>query len=524
MPRLYSGDYNSDPDTHNHQSRAYPLLAAMFAMLTQVDRCVARLVDCWAVLVRMLPGCTGSANRLHFFGRCPLCGLYYAYCRLCGNERRRPPGGEESCYGSCSGDPEIAQVTCTPLPSTNRLKWLLPPAGSLTRGMRFLVLSACFTVARAVTCRHCHDQIEGCAGGDSCPFLTGTAANSALVATAATATTVFTVARLLPREWLSVLDQPKLRSILAVLKVPLPGTVIDCTGWTIQQLLQGFRDRSAPRHAITGELTTLLGGATPEEREVIKTAMELMRLHASSEGDPNAHKPSGETTGVLQLLWAYAGQITERNGSSVSALQGGESEEAAGSAAAATKLTAKQTPSATDSKFYERIHVFNTVCHALGVANCLLLARFFTKVVWDSINRDKLGWQLAQSLVSVYFEDIDNSETLTLSNIFERGGQDTRLARARTRIFRPSVKGGEQGGGDSEPPKYNGKCSRDAKTCCISFNLGKPHPAGALKKDGTCRHNHECDHWVNDKGPRGRCGGKHPRSECDNPNKCDKPL
>ena len=352
-------------------------------------------------------------------------------------------------------------------------------------------------------------------------------ARHALVATAATATTIFSVSRLLPREWLNVLDQAKLRSILAVLKVPLPGTVVDCAGWTIQQLLQGFRDRTAPRHAITGELTTLLTGATADEREVIKTAMELMRLHVSSEGDSSALKPSGETTGVLQLLWAYAGQITERNGASVSALQRGESEESAGSAAAAAKLTAKQLPSATESKFYERISVFTTVCHALGVANCLLMARFFAKVVWDLINRDKLGWQLAQSLVSVYFEDIDNSETLTLSNIFERGGQDTRLALARTRIFRPSKRGDGGDGGEEGSPsakQWNNKFTKDAKSTCISFNLGKPHPASALKRDGTCKHCHACDHWVDDKGSNGRCGGKHARGDCDNPHKCDKPV
>ena len=36
--------------------------------------------------------------------------------------------------------------------------------------------------------------------------------------------------------------------------------------------------------------------------------------------------------------------------------------------------------------------------------------------------------------------------------------------------------------------------------------------------------NHICDHYVTDKGPKGQCGGKHPRIKCNNPNKCDKPV
>lgn len=294
---------------------------------------------------------------------------------------------------------------------------------------------------------------------------------------------------------------------------------MDCSGWTITQLLQGFRDRSAPRAMIVGELTGLIAGSDETERQIINTAIEAMKLHQASETEPSEKSSSSETTGVLQLLWAYAGQIVERSLSSVTAWQ--SSGESDSSAAAAARLSAKQKPSTTVGAFLERVHVFSSLCHALGYANCLLLARFFNKVVYDPLNRQGHPWELVQALVSVYLEDIDNSETLTLSNIFERGGQDTRLANARSRIFRkPSGKGGEESGG--EQPKWNNRSTDSATSFCVSFNLGRPHPPKQLHADGTCKHKHRCDHWVSGKGPGGRCEGKHPRSRCDNPDKVDK--
>ena len=72
--------------------------------------------------------------------------------------------------------------------------------------------------------------------------------------------------------------------------------------------------------------------------------------------------------------------------------------------------------------------------------------------------------------------------------------------------------------------EWNGNFTRDAPRPCISFNLGTKHPAKSLDAKGTCRHNHVCDHWVSNKGPKGTCGGNHPRNKCDNPQKCDTPV
>ena len=49
---------------------------------------------------------------------------------------------------------------------------------------------------------------------------------------------------------------------------------------------------------------------------------------------------------------------------------------------------------------------------------------------------------------------------------------------------------------------------------CMAYNKGTEHHKNSLMDDGTCKFNHICMQWVDDKGPRGICGGKHPKSAC----------
>ena len=49
----------------------------------------------------------------------------------------------------------------------------------------------------------------------------------------------------------------------------------------------------------------------------------------------------------------------------------------------------------------------------------------------------------------------------------------------------------------------------------MAFNKGTEHTRGSLNPDGSCKYNHICMQWVADKGPRGICGGSHPKVECD---------
>ena len=151
-------------------------------------------------------------------------------------------------------------------------------------------------------------------------------------------------------------------------------------------------------------------------------------------------------------------------------------------------------------------------------------------VVYTPLHEGTITWPTAFELFLVYLEEVEREagDDVNLSNVYQRGAQDTFLMRARertpkggkARIFRPGSEDDDGAG-----IEWNGSWNRKSKSCCITFNLGnKKHPASAINERGGCKYNHVCDHWVDDKGPGGTCGGDHPRVKCNNPHKCDKEL
>ena len=78
--------------------------------------------------------------------------------------------------------------------------------------------------------------------------------------------------------------------------------------------------------------------------------------------------------------------------------------------------------------------VWQTLCHALGVANFLATVPFLQKIVWDGISMLGLLWEQAYCLFIIYLEAIEESRgVLTLANVFEAGAQDTRMKAAKFR-------------------------------------------------------------------------------------------
>ena len=115
-------------------------------------------------------------------------------------------------------------------------------------------------------------------------------------------------------------------------------------------------------------------------------------------------------------------------------------------------------------------------------------------------------WEGAYELWLVYLEEVERTagDDVNLSNVYNRGAQDTmikrameRLPNAGKRIFRPGGGGGD-GDGDEEP-KWNGSFNPKSTATCLTFNLGKKqHPANCLNEKGGCKFNHACDAYVSD--------------------------
>ena len=408
----------------------------------------------------------------------------------------------------------------------------------LPRVLWFLVLVLQFQAVSAVTCHTCFDQLPGCAGGAACRLLAGVTENSA-VAVATAGTALFSLSSLLPRSYLKVFTRQVMDTLLSVIRRPLPGAVPDIRGWDIAHLLRAFRDQTVPRGDIVMELTTLIPAASPEERLQLQVALDSMKLFGSLDDRSQVGSRDRDAGGACLFLWALAGRVAARSGEYATiSTTGGEADTGATSTSA--KISEKVTRSPSQIDFSERMSIFSSTAHALGYINILVSTAFFRQVAYDPMIRDKYAWQLAHELVLVYLEDVDNTPLLNLGNVFDSGGQDVRLSRAKTAAqahyrltsFRsggenprdtPNLTGKQGGEGTI---KWNGRFSPDGPAPCISYNKNTPHPQKHLKPDGTCKYNHVCSHWVTGKGKDGRCensaGTKwHKWGTCDHPDKTD---
>ena len=450
-----------------------------------------------------------------------------AFCKFCGVPSGYFCDGGQTC-------PFLSM--CHPCESAESASWLGLIWSVLNSAILILFakrVSLCVFFAvlprgHAVTCLTCHDQLDGCAGGNACPFLQGPTSN--VQALAAGAGTLLMAAKIFPREYLKVLTRSVLDTIKAVSKRALPGDVPIISGWSVAKLLAAFRDCTVPRPDIVMELTSLIPGSTDAEKETIKLALSSMDLFSKMESNSGGtSRRAGESVGVLGLMWALAGRIVERRNDTVTVFSNSDSP--TDSTSVASKLTEKKSLSASAETFCERISVFTSTCHGLGVENVMSLTFFFREVAFNVMNRDKLPWQLAHMVVEIYLEDVDNSTSLTIGNILASGGTDSRMARARTLteerfgqgIFRSGTFGRPTGGG---APPVDGGAPWDCKGTpdsslgfCNSYNYKQTHPSRSLKADGTCKFKHACMQWVTGKGADGCCEGKHPRKDCKNPGK-----
>ena len=397
--------------------------------------------------------------------------------------------------------------------------------------------------ADAVTCTTCFDQCPGCAGGAACPFFTRTAANAAIVsgaALAAGAATTLSLANLLPLSFLRVLTRGTLDALRTVARRPPAGTPVDLSTMTEAQLIDAVQTGNTTYQDAIREISGRLPGATQVEvarLNAMQSTLTNMEKAGGNLGSVGELATNGSYLGAYTYAYAQAGRVARhgRTGDTASldllTLDNEEGSEVEKARSQSARII--RPKSATE--FSDMLNSWIMICHATGLANVLITGAFLREIVYDGMSLQGLEWEVAHELFLVYLEALETSTdaTLTMATVFRRGSQDTHLQRAmlrtqehfKTRIFRGGLGGGGQKRGADGDQKWNGSFNTKSSSCCITYNLGrKDHPASVLNEAGSCRFNHICDHYVTDKGPKGQCGGKHPRIKCNNPNKCDKPV
>ena len=397
------------------------------------------------------------------------------------------------------------------------------------------ILLICMPTTAAVTCRTCFDQIQGCTGGDDCPFVATTTQNGLLLGGLAAATATAIVARdVFPLRFTRVLTRGVLDSLLIIGRRPPPGTAVDVSALTNVELTDPVRTSGVELEALLDEVTKRLGAATSnielQRLNSISTAIgHKIKLGRGADGAIGVGDGTEELVGVFRYCAMLAGKVVRTRLSQVatvitpSATQG----DAQVKAVPPEKLVKPKTM----AEFADILVTWTMLLSGLGLASILVSGAFLREVVFDTIADGTLPWEGAYELWLVYLEEVERTagDDVNLSNVYNRGAQDTmikrameRLPNAGKRIFRPGGGGGD-GDGDEEP-KWNGSFNQKSTATCLTFNLGKKqHPANCLNERGGCKFNHACDAYVSDQGKGGRCGSvKHGRHNCDNPAKVSK--
>ena len=401
--------------------------------------------------------------------------------------------------------------------------------------LKFICLFTFLGSCESVTCTTCYDQIPGCEGGDTCLLHNTPMANVAIVAGGAG---IITLRNLLPLKFLRECTRSVLDCLKMVANRPAIGTPIDLSApaMTVDQLIEAVQTgRATPGEAVRETMTRVGGAGTQIELARLNALTNLltnMEKSSGGAGAPGVTSRGGSALGSYSLVWALAGKITRQSLSvGIAGISEGTSAEVSSPAAQIVKLNIIRPTGMTE--FSDMITIWLMICHATGLGNVLVLGEFLRDVVYDTMLKHGHSWQVAHELFLVYLEAVETSsdDAVNIRTVFVNGSQDTYLKRATDSAsvefkgvpLKPGVNKSLPTVSDGEI-KWNGNYNRKATTPCFSFNMGTPHPSRSLDEKGTCKHNHVCDHWVSDKGPRGTCGGKHPRSRCDNPNKCDKQV
>ena len=427
--------------------------------------------------------------------------------------------------------PMVEELTEDLLPALRALSDLVYPlarasalASLVSVGMpdvagRLLSLMALTYLGTAeAVCPHCKDSIMGCPGGAACPTLVDTAANAAIFSDKLVARTP-KVTQLLTPELSLYFSRTVCEALVGIACAPAPGTEIDFTDAAYTTARAVFR-AACLGHCTTAEASQILQHRLEEASEAIdvdkiRGALESLKIGASD--------IVRNTQGWLTFVWGRCSAAVMSHNADVARLESDKSKTAV--------MTATVVHPESEWQFFAMLQYFISIMVALGVSSYYVISRFVDDTVYNTLRMGE-SWKLAYSLMRVYHKEIDRDTTGTvhMGNVYRRGGQDTYLSMARKEeeaFFRTRAgtarEPRESGDKDTKVIKPNGRYNKDGAPC-KDFNLG--HPCKRLEADGTCKFNHVCDQFVTDKGPGGRCLGKHPRCQCDQPadKRCKQPL
>ena len=358
----------------------------------------------------------------------------------------------------------------------------------------------------------------------ACPYVTGVAANVAAVASATY--TTMKLAKLMP-PWLARLFPATALQMLVTLATrSTKGTEeFDFSSKHHGEIIEAVRAGVVTASAAVSHISTeLVGdpadGPTLAKHKAAYRAMNAINgLPAVAKNECGACSSDTVCHGVYRYILARV-QIHVMNGGDTALYSNKIVEDVKG----ATSYEAKYRHPKKHCEFVEMVWLWAWVAHTTGVADFLVVTRFVQSVVNEPQRRRNWSWMMAYCHLVAYFEAIEESAdeelTLTLANVLQHGGADTRRERAMVlgkgifgSLFAAEshmVRDSRDNSTTSKGPD-GVKGSNTSKLPCKAYNSGGRHSDAVVAK-GQCDFRHGCSHVTgkDDKGGDTFCFADHP--------------
>jgi len=183
----------------------------------------------------------------------------------------------------------------------------------------------------------------------------------------------------------------------------------------------------------------------------------------------------------------------------------------------------------TEPLFDACIYQWSLLVHTLGIMPFEISASFvFDTVHLLRVRHGEDFWTAQEYFIACL--DLLDRNTVKADKIpnYDRGVMLSDARRFGEQFSGLAARANKPKGGGAETKEWNGEFQPSGNTKvqpCPYFNSGKKHDPKHLTASGKCVFRHVCNHWVSNKGPRGRCEScDHNWPRCDHPHKCDKQV
>lgn len=236
-----------------------------------------------------------------------------------------------------------------------------------------------------------------------------------------------------------------------------------------------------------------------------------------------------QISGNLLRLWSCTTKKMKRLSGPIVVVDGNslrlDGEDADSDKPMAAKFSVERM--STERLFDACVYQWSLLAHTLGIMAFEVSASFvFDTVHTVRVRHGENFWTAQEYFIACL--DILDQKKVKADQVpqFDRNVMLADARRFGELFMGKAVKPPPGGEGAGAVKKWNGECQpcdRSSVLPCSYFNSGKEHDPKHLTSSGKCVFRHVCNHWVDNKGPGGRCESpNHAWPKCDNPNKCDK--